>query len=354
MNHRPDPILAARGGWGARLSFVVHIAADLAQFVQRRELMAYQHRLARMAYAYGVDLRRSSWLDHSTFGDPLIRSVDRRWNRLVGSLMEDTIEPPDKAVPIPVMEEVARVLKLLRAPLPSLRRLRPEVAPDWPIVTVLGTTSGAVHWMVLDVERLMALEPTARAFLLGSALGNLQCDHGPIFAAHLMAHRAGRGHTLVKTLLRPWSKVAVFSADRAGLLAVADLEPAVAAMRAFGEAATPWMPTAPGMDLRERALRDFDRSQVMTRLRHSYALAQDWSVAPARVDEAAPAHEESETPAPEAPKPPAAEARATESVERGSQPPPPPADHDGLEAALSSAWTLARCDALLTRRLGLF
>jgi hypothetical protein len=314
---------------------VVHIAADLAQFVQRRELLSYQQRLARMAYAYGVDLRRSAWLDHSTFGDPLMRSVDRRWNRLVDSLMEDTLAPADEAVPIELMEELARILKLLRAPLPSLRRLRPGKAADWPIATVLGTTKGGVHWMVLDVDRLMALEPTARAFLLGSGLGNLQCDHAPIFAAHLMAHRAGRGLGLVKTVLRPWSRVAVFSADRAGLLAVAELEPALEAMRAYGETEVAWLPTAPSMDLRERALRDFDRSQVMTRLRHSHAQAQDWSVAPAK-EEATPAEEAAPTEEP-----------------TGVQPPPPPVP-DPLEAELSSAWTLARCDALLTRRLGLF
>jgi hypothetical protein len=329
----------------ARLSHVVHIAADLAQFVQRRELMAYQQRLARTAYAYGVDLRRSAWLDHSTFGDPLMRSVDRRWNRLVGSLMEDTLDPPDKAVPIPVMEELARILKLLRAPLPSLRCLRSEVASDWPIVTVLGTTKGGIHWMVVDPDRLVALEPTARAFLFGSALGNLQCDHAPIFTAHLMTHRAGRGLGLVKAALRPWSRVAVFSADRAGLLAVAELEPAVEAMRAHGVADVPWLPSAPSMDLRERALRDFDKSRVMTRLRHSYAQAEDWSVAPARADEA---KAEGTAIGDEAPREPVG-VEAPSAAE-----PPPPPGPDPLEAELSSAWTLARCDALLTRRLGLF
>jgi hypothetical protein len=327
---------------------VVHIAADLAQFVQRRELMAYQQRLARMAYAYGVDLRRSAWLDHSTFGDPLMRSVDRRWNRLVASLMEDTLDPPEKTVPIELMEEVARILKLLRAPLPSLRRVRSEAAQDWPIVTVLGTTKGGANWMVLDVDRLMALDPMARAFLLGSGLGNLQCDHAPIIAAHLMAHRAGRGFGLVKAALRPWARVAVFSADRAGLLAVPELETAVAAMRAYGESTVQWLPPVPTMDLRERALRDFDKSQVMTRLRHSYARAQEWSVVPARHD----ATESDEAPA-RGGEPSQEPATAQQPAEK-EPPPPPAAEHDPLDTELSNAWTLARCDALLTRRLGLF
>ena len=259
--------------------------------------------------------------------------------------MEDTLEPPDEPMPIEIMEELARVIKLLRAPVPALRRLRPAVAANWPIVTVLGTTKGGVHWMVIDVDRLMALEPKERAFLLGSGLGNLQCDHAPLFAAHLMAHRAGRGFGIVKALLRPWSRVAVFSADRAGLLSVAEFEPALAAMRAHGEARTSWMPPAPSMDLRERALRDFDRSTVMTRLRHSYGLAQDWSVAPPREQGEAQAAEEGNGKASEEP---------AEAASQPSEPPPPPTEPAGLEAELSTAWTLARCDALLTRRLGLF
>src|SRR5688572_26169999 len=67
-------------------------AADLAQFVQRRELAAYESRLARAAYAYGVDLRRSLWLDQSTLGEPLIRGVDRRWARSTAALLAEDLQ----------------------------------------------------------------------------------------------------------------------------------------------------------------------------------------------------------------------------------------------------------------------
>ena len=54
---------------------MVHIAADLPQFLQRRELAAYEQRLARTGYAYGVDLRRAAWLAGSMLGDPLMPSL---------------------------------------------------------------------------------------------------------------------------------------------------------------------------------------------------------------------------------------------------------------------------------------
>ena len=60
-------------------------APDLAQLITRRELTAHEQRMARVSYAYGVDLRRAHWLDDSTVGEPVMRTVDRRW----GSLIED-------------------------------------------------------------------------------------------------------------------------------------------------------------------------------------------------------------------------------------------------------------------------
>src|SRR5690606_10073537 len=133
--------------------------------------------VARMAYAYGVDLRRASWLDQSTLGEPLMRGVDRRWNRLVESLSGEVLHRPDKAPPTAILEEVARIIRLLRAPRPTLRVLRAEgPRSDWPLVTPLGTTHGGAHWLVLDVPRLMALPEVQRSFLLAAGLGHLQCD----------------------------------------------------------------------------------------------------------------------------------------------------------------------------------
>jgi hypothetical protein len=270
---------------------VVHIAADLPQFLQRRELAAYEQRLARTAYAYGVDLRRAQWLSGSTVGDPLMRSVDRRWSRLTLGLEEDSLRPQRKAPPTELLEETSRLIHLLRAPLPTLRLLRPEVAAQWPAITPLGTTKGSIHWLVLDLDRVMALPADERTFVLAAGLGHLQCDHGPIFAAHLMAHRrTGTGAhdegrrtitTMVRGLLRPWAKVAVFSADRAGHVAVASLPVALRVIERQQAEHVPWMPRWPSFEARRTALEDFDRSAIMARRR---VLSNDdgggWAIAP--------------------------------------------------------------------------
>jgi hypothetical protein len=263
---------------------VVHLAADVAPFIQRRELLAYEQRLARLAYAYGVDLRRSAWLDASTLGEPLIRAVDRRWNALVADLSGSILQDASKSPPVEIMEEIARLVRLLRAPLPTLRLLARGVkGHSWPIITPLGTTKGAVHWLVLDVERLLACPQGERTFLLAAGLGHLQCDHAPMFTAHLMSYRAERGLGLVRTALRPWSKVAWFSADRAGLIALRDLDAALAALRAHGDSGVEWMPRPPDLVMREQALADFDKSAVMVRVRMLLARDGGFSLAPPRL-----------------------------------------------------------------------
>lgn len=421
------------------LPAVVHIAADLPQFLQRRELAAYEQRLARTAYAYGVDLRRAQWLSGSTVGDPLMRAVDRRWSRLVQSLDEDSLRPQRKAPPTALLEEVARLIHMLRAPLPTLRLLRPEVAAQWPVITPLGTTKGSIHWLVLDLERVMALPADERTFMLAAALGHLQCDHGCIFAAHLMAQRGTHPsshdpstapttrrpatNAVVRSLLRPWAKVAVFSADRAGLVAVGALPVALRAVERQHAEHVAWMPRWPSLEARQRALEDFDRSALMARRRVLSGVDADdgangneaaggvsWAIAPPGREEeldslsrklaaalggavrlggrlamrieglerrgkgqareadddqqpaAGAAGETSEPAKPDTGKPKANETKEGEAAAReaeaaeASAPAEPPLDPERasrLEQALRGAWTLARCDERLTRRLGL-
>ncbi|MCA9706211.1 MAG: hypothetical protein KDK70_10210 [Myxococcales bacterium] len=374
---------------------MVHIAADLPQFLQRRELAAYEQRLARTGYAYGVDLRRAQWLSLSMVGDPLMRTVDRRWSRLVSGLDADCLRPASKAPPTALLEELARLIHLLRAPLPTLRLLRPEVASAWPAVTPLGTTKGAIHWLVLDLDRVAQMSAAERTFALAAGLAHLQCDHGAIFAAHLMAHRGGRVG-MVKGLLRPWAKVAVFSADRAGLVAVRSLDAALQALERQAAEHAAWMPRWPDVALRRQALQDFDRSSLMARRRLLSAPdGSGWSMAPPGreeeidsisrriravldrlrkvgevLDGEAEGRSESEASSSQAASgdaPSEADEAAAEisassagaSTPRGPKaaPPPPPEPEpertSRLDEALGDAWSLARCDARLTRRLGL-
>jgi hypothetical protein len=289
---------------------------------------------------------------------------------------------------------------LLRAPLPTLRLLRPEAAARWPVVTPLGTTKGGIHWLVLDLDRVMALPSDERTFVLATGLAHLQCEHGPIFAAHLMANGEGHGRRakLVRSLLRPWAKVTVFSADRAGLVAVQSLPVALRAVERQHAEHVGWMPRWPSLAARRQALEDFDRSAIMARRRVLSDDGNGWAIAPPgreeeldslsrkvaaafdgalklggrlamriegyerrgrkedRADEAGNAGEAE-------PKEAAAEAAEATDASKGAtaaskpEPPqPPPLDPERasrLEQALRDAWTLARCDQRLTRRLGL-
>lgn len=336
-------------------------AADLAQFVQRRELLAYEARLARAAYAYGVDLRRSAWLDHSTVGEPLMRAVDRRWPQLLADLGRTVLQPPSQTPPTGVMEELLRIIKLLRAPTPTLRLLRGDAdRAFWPIVTPLGTTRGAAHLLVVDPVRCMQVTAPERSFLLASALGTLQCDHGPLVTGHLMAYRDARMFRMVRAALWPWNKVAVFSSDRAALLASGDLEQTIEALRLHGSPPVPWWPRSPKMQLRVHALEDFDKSRVMTRLRLSLETQAEWTMGPGPEDRP-PTEEAGAAPAADAPSTEGdvvadAEAEAERlEAERleAEQAQEREAMQKAQEERLQRAWPLARCDQRLTRRLGL-
>lgn len=314
---------------------------DLERYIQRRRLRNYERGMARLSYAYGVDVRRSRWLASSSIGNSLVRAIDRRWPELSRELLADDLRDPGGEAPTALLQRIRRLRHLLRAPLPAIRVLTPEARRlgTWPLVTPLGPTHGDVHWLVLDLEGLRALPESHQDFLIGSGLGHLQCDHGVFFAAHLLAarHRAF-SLRLFRRILGPWSRVMVFSADRAGMLAAGDLDTAVDVLRKHDAAdrSTSWLPTWPPLEERILALQEFDRSVVMARLRairERVGEGAEVSVFEStREDETDDPGEESEA---DAPKDAPADASAT--------PPGIPAD----------AWSLARCDERLTRRLGL-
>lgn len=315
---------------------------DLQRHIARRRLRNYEQAMARLTYAYGVDVRRSRWLAGSTIGNSLVRAIDRRWPSLTAELMENELragQSPQGEVPTDLLQRIGRLRHLLRAPLPALRVLTPSASAsgNWPLVTPLGPTHGDVHWLVLDLEGLGRLSSEQLDFLLGSGLGHLQCDHGVYFTGHLLAHRReGLGLSTLRTVLSPWSKVMVFSADRAGMLAVGDLGTTLEVMRSRAESdeAIGWLPRWPSFDVRRQALEEFDRSVVMARLRAIRSRAgEDAEIS---VFEPPPRAEEDGAEEPSEPAPAPEPAPATEEV--------------GIP---EDAWSLARCDARLTERLRL-
>jgi hypothetical protein len=250
---------------------------DLGRFVQHRQLDVYEQGMARLTYAYGVDIRRSRWLVSSNLGNTLVRAVDRGWPELSTVLMKSELEGPE-GIPPALLARVSAVLGFLRAPRPSLRALKrsPRQADlRWPIVTPLGATHGGANWLILDTDALGRLEPSTVDFVLGAGLGHLQCDHAVFFTAHLLAARrtAGFSVRLIQQILTPWSRVMAFSADRAGLLAVGSLEGAIAGLRANMDAGDPtfggrdWLPHPPAFEHRKQALEEFARSEVFARAR---------------------------------------------------------------------------------------
>lgn len=316
---------------------LVSAQPDLQRYLQRRRLQNYEQGMARLTYAYGVDVRRSRWLAGSTIGNSLVRAVDRRWPTLTEELMERDLSDPGSRLPMPLLQRIGRLRHLLRSPLPALRALTPHAraSGQWPLLTPLGPTHGDIHWLVLDVEGLATAPAEHLDFLIGSALGHLQCDHGVYFTAHLLAaRREGFGFGLLERVLAPWSRVMIFSADRAGMLANGRLSTALAVLRARAErdAEIGWLPRWPTLEVRERALEEFDRSVVMARLRAVRARAGD--------------DEEISVFEPAAPE--------QDTAPTDVSPPPPPASTPQEPLGIpEDAWSLARCDARLTERLGL-
>jgi hypothetical protein len=242
---------------------------------------------------------------------------------------------------MPLLQRIGRLRHLLRAPLPALRVLTPHAraSGQWPLITPLGPTHGDIHWLALDVEGLATAPAEHLDFLIGSALGHLQCDHGVYFTAHLLAaRRGGFGFGVLQRVLAPWSRVMIFSADRAGMLATGHLSTALAVLRARADRDTrvPWLPRWSPVEVRERALEEFDRSVVMARMRAIRARASEGEEI--SVFEPSPRHGDASDP------------DAEPKLE-----PPPPARHaaDESPGIPEDAWSLARCDARLTERLGL-
>ena len=299
--------------------------------MRRKRLRTYEFELARRAYAYGVDLRRSRWLTGSSIGSAFVRGVDRSWLELNAAWEEQDLRPSEQLPNADLLAQLDSLVSLLRCVRPIVRLVRQE--SDWPLATPMSPAHGSDPWLLLDEEALQRLPGPDRAFVLGSALGHLQCGHGVLFAAHWMAAHSTRSlrAKLVRSSMRPWTSVAAFSADRAGLLACRDVHVATEGIeRGLEEVSVhPWMPRFASMEPRCRAIEDFDRSLTMARVR-----------AAVRTDDALTGLlEELERQVLEPSTPPESQNDSAADDEVGIPP---------------DAWSVTRCDRRLTERLGLF
>ncbi|MBK7824705.1 hypothetical protein [Nannocystis sp.] len=309
---------------------------DLGRFVQRRQFRSFEQDLARVTYAYGVDVRRFHWLNQSMTAQTLMRALELRWSAVAEELMREELQVPEGAVTLPFLQEIVRIAELLRVTLPAVRLVTPSARGRWPLVTPLGNARNSDDWLVVDALALAELAPPQRAFLLAQGLGHIQCGHAALFMAHYVSHREHRGHTALRLVLRSFSRLAAFSADRAGLLAAGEFAPSVAALARSSEQLPPWYPSLADLAERKRALEEFNHSRVVARVRSSRRFVQDHPSVHELVDQLMHASEPVALPVDKTSEP----AKAT---------PPPIAA--GYEVP-ADAWPLARCDQRLTLRLG--
>jgi hypothetical protein len=310
---------------------------DLGRFVQRRQFRSFEQDMARVTYAYGVDVRRFRWLNQSMVAQTFMRALELRWDAVAEDLMRGELQVPEGAATLPFLQEIVRIAELLRLTLPTVRIVAPAAKDRWPLVTLLGNARNSDDWLVLDARRLAALSQPERAFLLGQALGHIQCSHTPLFMAHYVSHRERSGHLPLRLSLRPLSRLCAFSADRAGLLAAGEFEPAARMLELGARDVPPWYPPLAELAERRGALEEFDRTRIVARVRSSLRYAEDHPSVPELVSQLLQQGPPEALPEGERPEPPRErEAKAEPGYEV-------PAD----------AWPLARCDQRLTQRLGI-
>ena len=290
--------------------------------------------MARVSYAYGVDVRRFRWLSESMVAQTVMRALELRWDGVAEDLMRGELQVPEGAATLPFLQEIVRITELLRLTLPTVRLVAPAARGRWPLVTLLGNARNCDDWLILDIPGLAGLAPSERAFLLGQALGHIQCGHTPLFMAHYVSHRDG-GHLPLRLFLRPWSRLCTFSADRAGLLAAGEFDPAMRMLEQSARELPPWYPTLAELSERRRALEEFNRSRIVARVRSNQRFAQEHPSVPELVTQLL-------------------EQAPPEALPEGQTPTPTPAEPapPGYEVP-TDAWPLARCDQRLTQRLGI-
>lgn len=317
--------------------------------------------MARVTYAYGVDVRRFRWLNQSMTAQTVMRALELRWTVVAEELMREELQAPEGAAALPFLQEIVRITELLRLTLPRVRLVRATAREPWPLVTPLGNARNSDDWLVIDAQRLGALSPPQRAFLLAQGLGHIQCGHAALFMAHYVSARERRGHTALRLLLRPLSRIAAFSADRAGLLAAGEFEPAAQMLARSTQDLPPWYPSLATLPERRRALEEFDRSRVVARVRSSHRFAQANPSVTVLVEQLM----QRQTPdaLPEASSPDGTNTPSTSTPSTSSSPtittptdsaaPAGSPEFAAGYAVPADAWPLARCDQRLTQRLGI-
>lgn len=314
-------------------------ASPIVELLARRRLHAYEERSACRAYAYGVDVRRSQWWMQSTLGGRMTRAMDRLWPRLLEQLQTRWGATDDRILPRTLAEELDVIVGILRTAAPCVHLIHPRYSDTAPLLLPVSSANGLDTHLFLDPTQLLALPALTRQFLLGRAVAHLQCGHGVYFSGQLLIQERSSHRSLwpwLRPILRPWSRVMVFSADRAGAGACGSIE---AAKIALDHRFTPqqerynWDREVP-MAQRKQAMEDFSQSSSFARLSRLREIAMEDSHHRVQNPSDSPDKAQIEDPF-----------RRLEAEDKWKS--SPKNDMDEL-------WSLAYCDQRLTEALGIF
>lgn len=276
----------------------------------------------------------------STLGGRMTRAMDRLWPRLLDQLQTRWGATDDRILPQALADELDTSVTILRAAPPCVHLIHPRYSDTAPLLLPVSSANGLDTHLFLDPTQLLALPAPTRQFFLGRALAHLQCGHGVYFTGQLLIQERSSHRSLwpwLRPMVRPWSQVMVFSADRAGAGACGSVE---AAIEALGHNFTPqqerynWDHEV-SLSKRKQALEDFAQSSSFARLRRlrKLSLAAQHSSSKAKGD----SHEKAQIEDP---------FRRLDETKAS-----PPAQN---QENADDLWSLAYCDQRLTHDLGIF
>jgi hypothetical protein len=257
--------------------------------------------------------------------------------------MRDELQVPEGAGTLPFLQEIVRIAELLRVTLPTVRLVTPSARDRWPLVTPLGNARNSDDWLVLDATAPRHPRPAAARLPAGPGprphpVRPRQPVHGPL---RLPPRTPGPRRPPPRSCAR-FSRIAAFSADRAGLLAAGEFAPAARARpRRAASSSRPGTrpsPSSANASAPSRSSTTAASSPASARAADSCRINPSVTVLVEQL-----MHRQTPDALPEANTAATADTAAPASAPEFTAGYAVPAD----------AWPLARCDQRLTQRLGI-
>jgi Zn-dependent protease with chaperone function len=214
----------------------VDIDLDFQRYIERRKGALEAQAREGAAYAYGGDLRVKKTLDSVRPVRLAIEASVRLWKSGAreGLLSGATKVTPEKQPRFDGLME--RAAKALHIPRPALY-LVPQL--DEEIARTFGTDEDAD--VVLDSSRIETLSDDELLFVLARQCGHIQNHHVVLTTAQY--HLTRSANRFLQWIVKPatlalvaWESRAALTCDRAGLIAVRNIDTACGALMKLGAA----------------------------------------------------------------------------------------------------------------------